>query len=65
MESYLKSNSKKIGIVVATALLLAAVVFGDDVIAMILPNAADLQVVSCELDAQISSTPDLRWSRRL
>ena len=43
-------NLKKAAIVLIGVVLLAGFLFAEDIIAIVLPNASDLQMVSCELD---------------
>lgn len=53
MRSFLKNNVKKISIATVGILLAVLVIFGDDILAMILPNAADLQMISCEMEQSV------------
>ncbi|MBE5955275.1 MAG: hypothetical protein E7253_02360 [Lachnospiraceae bacterium] len=51
MTAIIKKNYKKIGLFTAAILLALTLVFSDEIIAIVLPSAADLEVVSCELSS--------------
>lgn len=53
MQSFMKKNGKKLGIAVVCAVLVLGLVFGDDILAMMLPKAEELTFVSCELDQSV------------
>ena len=49
MTAIIKRNYKKIGLVTVAILLVLTLIFSDELLAMVLPSAADLTMISCEL----------------